>query len=438
MLAADESLTADLFARLRTEMSVSRLVYGDRELGVALRPHFLTRPQYDLLVSTSQAVVSAFEKVAVAVIAQPAFMKVLGLTESERLLAKVDPGFARSTITSRLDAFMNGSEIKFVEYNAENPSSLTDQAGLNEILFDVPALRTFAERYRIQQFTSVRSLLDALLATFHEWGGHGNPNIAILDWANLPTESEFLLLRRYFIGRGVPTIVCTPDELEYSEGRLRRGDFAIDLVYKRVIIHEFLGRYDMSHPLIEAYLNHDVCVVNPFRCKLLHKKASFELLTDDSHRFGFSPEEETAIRRSVPWTRRLSERKTNYRGRAIDLIPYVRSHRPDFVLKPNDDYGGRGISFGNQLSEAEWDSALCSALTGDYVVQEMLDLQTEDFPIFDTDQWALQPMFVDTNPFIFRGRVDGAMVRLSNSRVVNVSSGGGETGFFVIEGMTGS
>ena len=136
MLAADESLTTDLFARLKTEMSVNRLVYGERELGVALRPHFLTRPQYDLLVSTSQAVVSAFEKVAAAAIAQPAFMKVLGLTEAERLLAKVHPGFTRATITSRLDAFMNGSDIKFVEYNAENPSSLTDQAGLNEILFD--------------------------------------------------------------------------------------------------------------------------------------------------------------------------------------------------------------------------------------------------------------------------------------------------------------
>jgi hypothetical protein len=43
-------------------------------------------------------------------------------------------------------------------------------------------------------------------------------------------------------------------------------------------------------------------------------------------------------------------------------------------------------------------------------------------------------MFVDTNPFIFRGGVDGAMVRLSDSPIVNVTSGGGETGFFVLDG----
>jgi hypothetical protein len=36
-------------------------------------------------------------------------------------------------------------------------------------------------------------------------------------------------------------------------------------------------------------------------------------------------------------------------------------------------------------------------------------------------------------PFLFRGNVCGAMVRLSISPIVNVTSGGGETGFFVIK-----
>jgi hypothetical protein len=66
-------------------------------------------------------------------------------------------------------------------------------------------------------------------------------------------------------------------------------------------------------------------------------------------------------------------------------------------------------------------------------VQEAVDLYPEEFPIFDEKEWKLQSMFVDTNPFLFRGKVCGAMVRLSSSPVVNVTSGGGETGFFVLE-----
>jgi len=103
------------------------------------------------------------------------------------------------------------------------------------------------------------------------------------------------------------------------------------------------------------------------------------------------------------------------------------------VLKPNDDYGGHGVYIGPRLDEPAWDEAIATALSSDYVVQQAVDLSPEEFPIFTETDWNLQPMFVDTNPFVFSGKVCGAMVRLSDSPVVNVSSGGGETGFFVIE-----
>src|SRR5262249_10639847 len=209
MLAQDTSLTSELFARLKSRMSGARLLYGQRELGISLRPHFLARRQYELLVDRSQVLVGAFVKVAAAMLAEPSLMDRVGIRARERHLALASPGYVAPTINTRLDAFVSGNEIKFVEYNAENPSSLTDQTGLNQVLFEIRALQSLAERYRMRQFTTVASLLDALLATYREWGGKGAPNIAILDWADQPTEHEFILLRNYFVGCGVPTIICT-------------------------------------------------------------------------------------------------------------------------------------------------------------------------------------------------------------------------------------
>ncbi len=437
LLNADTGLTTEFFARLKSEMNARHLVYGDREIGISLRPHFLTHKQYELLAQASQVVVSAFDKVAAALLANPSLMDRVGLTDKERKLALVHPGFSLPAITTRLDAFVYGSEVKFVEYNGENPSSITDQAGLNQVLFNIPALQIFAARHRLRQFTPEASLLKALLSTYREWGGQGAPNVAIIDWANLPTSEEFALLRNYFVGRGVPTIICTPEELEYKDGTLRREDFRIDLVYKRVIIHEFLARFDESHPLVQAYINHDVCLVNPFRCKIVHKKAGFELLTDEANRTWFTPLERKIIRQCIPWTRRVVEGETFYWGESIDLIEYVRRNRTRFILKPNDDYGGHGIYLGHQATESEWDESLSEALAGDYVVQEILQLQMEEFPVFDKREWRLEAMYVDTNPFLFRGKTDGAMVRLSDSPIVNVTSGGGMTGFFLIEGEVG-
>ncbi len=433
LLKKDRTLSAAAFKKLRDDMRSNRLLYGDRPIGVALRPHFLDAKQFETLTQTAEAIASALEKVAAAVLQSPELMTHLGLTDLERKLALVDPGFANATVNARVDGFVHGEQIRFVEYNAENPSSLSDQEGLNRVLREIPATAHLARRYRLREFSVVEKLRETLLNVYREWGGTDAPNIAILDWKNLPTAHEFVLLRDEFAAHGIRTIICSPDELDYSDNKLRCGDFRIDLVYKRILVHEFLGRYDETHPLTRAYINHDVCLVNPFRCKILHKKASFEMLTDQRNEKWFSRTEREAIHRSVPWTRRFFHRKTDRQGVEIDLLKFVSANRASLVLKPNDDYGGRGVFIGPRLNEAEWERAIATGLAGDYVVQDAIDLQPEQFPVFNETDWSLQPMFVDTNPFLFRGKVCGAMVRLSSSPIVNVTSGGGETGFFVIE-----
>lgn len=433
LLVADETLSPVVFEELRGAMRKKRLLYGERPIGVALRPHLLHHKQFQKLSHAAQRVTAALEKVATAVVEDPNLMEELGLTEAERRMALVDPGFSTAGVTTRLDAFVHGDEIKFVESNAENPSSLSDQEELNRVLLELPVMANFARRYCLRQFSPVEELLRTLLTVYSEWGGSGAPNVAILDWKGLPTQSEFVLLQEHFSAHGVPTIVCSPDDLEYQTGRLRCGAFRIDLVYKRVIIHEFLARYDDTHPLIRAYVNRDVCLVNPFRCKIMHKKAVFEMLTDEQRQDWFTSSEREAIHHTVPWTRRVSDRKTTRRGREINLLKFIRRNRSRLVLKPNDDYGGHGIHFGAQLDKHEWENAIATALSGDYIVQDALELHPELFPVFGETDWELQAMFVDTNPFLFRGKVCGAMVRLSSTPIVNVTSGGGETGFFVLQ-----
>ncbi len=435
-LASDESLDAELFEQLREAMREERLCYGGREIGLSLRPHLLDASQYARLVYASETLAGAFEKMSEAFVAEPALMAGVGMTEAETRLALVEPGYRCPSVTGRLDAFVHGDEVKFVEYNAENPSSLTDQTGLNEVGFIVWAMRRLAACYRLRQFDPAAALLAALIETFREWGGSPSapPHVAIVDWDDLPTANEFELLKEYFDARDVPTIVCSPDELEYDGQHLRVGEFKIDLVYKRVIIHELLTRCGESHPLLLSYAEGRVCLVNSFRCKPLHKKAAFELLTGEWGERSLTPAEREVVRSCVPWTRRVSERRTTRGGRSVDLVEHIRRGRETFVLKPNDDYGGRGLVIGSKASESEWDEAINHALGEDHVVQEALELHTEVFPVFGESSWALQPMYVDTNPFLFRGRVEGAMVRLSGSPIVNVSSGGGEAGFYVLEG----
>ena len=142
--------------------------------------------------------------------------------------------------------------------------------------------------------------------------------------------------------------------------------------------------------------------------------------------------ERRTIAAHVPWTRRLREGRTSRRGEAIELVPWVRAHRDLLVLKPNDEYGGKGVTIGWEASESEWDEALASALRGSYVVQEKVDLQRQSFPELAPDL-RFRDLIEDLDPFVFQGEVEGFLTRLSGTSLANVTSGGGQVPAFLVE-----
>jgi uncharacterized circularly permuted ATP-grasp superfamily protein len=122
-------------------------------------------------------------------------------------------------------------------------------------------------------------------------------------------------------------------------------------------------------------------------------------------------------------------------GRTVDLPLYIREHRERLVLKPNDEYGGKGVFLGWESSETDWEKALAEALRSPYVVQEKVELQRHSFPelALDLAELAFKDVVVDLDPFLFQGEVEGFLTRLSGSSLANVTSGGGQVPAFVVE-----
>ena len=114
-----------------------------------------------------------------------------------------------------------------------------------------------------------------------------------------------------------------PEEAEYRNDQLWIGGAPVDLIYKRVLISELIARGGLEHPVVRAVQDRAVCMVNPFRSKILHKKASLAVLSDEANAHLFTSDDLDAIRRFVPWTRVVRERLTTYGGRPIDLVPFM-------------------------------------------------------------------------------------------------------------------
>jgi uncharacterized circularly permuted ATP-grasp superfamily protein len=415
----------------------AKLIFGGRRLSPYLRPHFVTEEDWSRVTGICETVWGAIEKVKDAAVEDNALLDELGLTETERELVKIDPGYKAVSPTARLDSFLTDEAYSFVELNGESPAGIAYADAANDIFKALPVMRRFAESYHVRPLYGRAKMLDVLLKAHAEFlGRHADhaPRIAIIDLKGMPTQKEFELFKEYFESQGYPAIICSPDELEWTGRVLRVAEFEIDIVYKRLLVNEYLPIMAESPALLEAYRARAICMVNSFRSKLIHKKALFAVLTDQKHAGLFTVEEREVIRAHVPWTRRVRAEKSDYAGAEIDLLEFIAARRDRLVLKPNDDYGGHGIHIGWNTDEISWAEAMQSALAdGDYLVQERVPTAREVFPALQDDgSINFSEQLVDLDPLLFFGKVGSAFTRLSFTELANVSSGGGMVPTFII------
>ncbi len=430
-LLTPEELSAGYFEAFAARLRAEKLTFGGRVHCPFLRPLFLTDDDEARLRTAAEAIAAMGERVVAAALESPLLLDELGLRPEERRLALLEPGYARASTASRLDAFLLPGSLQAAEYNAESPAGLGYTETLADVFLDLPVMQRFRQQFDVHAYGLSAAILEALLASYRDWGGTASPPlVAIVDRRGVPTWSEFEILQARFTKLGVPTIICDPRDLQF-DGRALTGDGRrIDLVYRRVLVNDIVDHPDECRALVRAYESRAVCVANTFRCKIPHKKAFFAVLTDDRFAGLFTPAQQAIVRQLVPWTRVVRQARTTRAGQSVDLVPFIREHRRDLVLKPNDEYGGSGVTLGWETDESAWDDVLQHALDappGTWIAQERISVRREVFPWFRRGADAvLTDVLVDMAPYVFRGRLAGFLTRLSATGLANVTSGGGQ------------
>ncbi|NWF69860.1 MAG: circularly permuted type 2 ATP-grasp protein [Chloroflexi bacterium] len=424
----DDDLAAEASAELYQRLRPRHLYFGSRPLCTVLRPYFYLADDWNYLKRETEVLLGAFARAHEACLHSADLRQQLALESYEEQLFSLDIGGVIPWTTSRLDSFflVNQKTLKYVEYNAETPAGMGYEDILAEVFLELEPMKRFQQHYNVQSMPMLGDLLNALLRAYKDWGGHDKPQIAIVDWREVPTLNEHEICRDYFERHGVRTIMVDPRALEFRDGHLWAGRFRVDLIYKRVLISELIFRMGVDNAITRAVKARAVLMTNSFSAKLMAKKASFAFLSDERNAHLFTADQQRVIAAHIPWTRLISQRKTMYQGQEIDLVEYVALHPDNFVLKPNDEYGGKGVIIGWETPPERWHAALAEALNTPYVVQERVSTIVRNFPAWIDGALDISPRFVDANPYVFYGNtVHGCLTRLSSLALLNVTAGGG-------------
>jgi hypothetical protein len=426
-----QELLEDLYRRqLKADIR-----FRGRPIASFLRPVFISEAQRDLVRRASQILLDCAERLIEQYMVDPEVRETIGLPPDEEEFARLETGITRQVVIARPDSFLNGDDLKFLEFNSDSPAGVVWTDLHEEVFLASPILSEHPWSAGLGRSHCRRLLIDGLLSAYDEFGIAQEPVAAIVDWSDAGAWPEFLVVQRCFEERGVQAVVADPRQFELRGDTLYADGTAINLIYRRAIIRELHEKREEPgvRDFLEAYRRGLVCVVNPFRAKVSGSKACLALLSDARFDRLFNAEQNAVRRAHVPWTRVLRDEKVDFEGARHDIFELARKSREIFVIKPTSGYGGRDVMIGGETEPGAWDDRLdhAAANPGEWTMQAFVDIPEEVFPVMDPDL-VFETRKVNLNPYLFGGRYAGSFVRLSTDSVINVSVGGGMAPAFVV------
>src|SRR6185436_3650255 len=149
LLSPEVELNRRFTAEFSASMRARRLTFGDRIHCPFLRPFFLSAADEARIRGAAESIAAMGERVVRVALESPTLADQLGLTDAERRLVGIDPGYATASTASRLDAFLLPDSLRFAEYNAESPAGPAYTERLCELFDALPAMARFRSGKRV-------------------------------------------------------------------------------------------------------------------------------------------------------------------------------------------------------------------------------------------------------------------------------------------------
>ncbi|HVK25689.1 MAG TPA: hypothetical protein VM677_30385 [Actinokineospora sp.] len=287
-------------------------------------------------------------------------------TDPGRLLGMADtsapPRFGR------VDAYHDGTGFKVLEFNVGSDVGGQDWVGaVPRALLGVPAFGSFAERNALAYTDTVTVVAELLRELGVAATGGRDPVVAMVGLPGDVDPGPWLPFQLMLREAGFECHFCGLTDLRVRGGRVHLGDTPVDVVYRLFQTDHVIGDPDaveIVEHLTRAHAEGDLVFFTPMRTEVFQNKSCMALLSDP--RVALSADERALVDRILPWTRALGPTALDDR----DLVEQCRERREHLVLKPNSLYGGRGITAGWEVDDAEWWRALRAAAPGGAIVQE--------------------------------------------------------------------
>lgn len=323
------------------------------------------------------------------------------------------PGYNMPVPICRYDMFYNGKDdYVFCEFNTDGSSSMNEDDIIGEIMLDSKAHEKLSEKYQLKQFELFESWVDKAYEIYKSADqAVDKPNVAILDFTGLGITNEFARFKKTFEDKGFNCEIVDPRDVVYKDGKAYKGDFRLDLVYRRAVTVEMIRRYDEIKDFIEAYLNNAFVMIGSFRSQIMHSKLIFKIFRDPMTKEILTDEENNFLEAHIPFTEIL-ENQEDY--------DTVLENKDKYILKPFDSYSSDGVYAGQEHNREEWKEILDKAYQNDYIYQDYFNMDKVDFVEYDKEgKLHITPFSFVMGMYIYAEQFQGLYTRIGNAALIS-------------------
>jgi len=423
----DSVMQLDQLNRFLTERNCT---FSGKAMPTLLKPNFISVKQTRALVRTVEIMSRILDKFVNFYLNNEEVRHIMKFSELENELLFIEPGYKKPLVISRLDAFLNDYSVKFLEFNSDSPAGIAYsdvmEEGFREIFKEYP----FMWDWKVKSIQRQDLLLNSLLKCYAQFrlekpGLPEKPLIAIVDWKDVSTYSEFELHSEHFRKKGYETIIACPQDFRIRNGKANVHEQEVHLVYRRVISRELVEKLDETVDFVQCIRDGLVCCANSFRSYIVGNKKVLSLITDPRFQKIFSWEEQKVIRETIPWTKILSDSEVPWEGKNAKLKNFIPENKNILVLKPANMYGGKDVHIGRETDQGTWEQVMNEHIYDEsWIVQEYIDIPRGTYPEADLP-FRFKDKYININPFALLGKYSGSITRVSDHPVINVSAGGG-------------
>jgi hypothetical protein len=308
----------------------------------------------------------------------------------------------------RLDSiYQSPDNFKICEINADGSSGMNEEHNLNQTLLKTKILNQIPTKKYIETDNLIEDWVNLTLHNYKNIFKKYPENIGIFDWKNVGTIEEFNSFQKEFLKKKLNCFILNETNISIKNDCLFYKNKKIDFVYRRLVTQELLNNETVLENFIKPYLKNNFYCAGSFQSEIIHSKILFAILHSKKFNYLFNKAELEFISDHIPFTCKITE---------ILEFDTILKNKNQFLLKPHNAYGARGIFLGIDHNEIEWQTLIEKFRNNNnYLIQKFYSPAKLKF---ERETYYYLPAF-----FVYFDKLKGFYTRISKNKIITTNLG---------------